>query len=59
MLSDYELDQLQEEWDEQQIIDAVQSEEFESMDYDERHKRCSTTTQASTSRTWRKPEFLW
>lgn len=36
MLTDYELDQMQEEWDEQQIVDAVQSEEFESMDYDER-----------------------
>lgn len=29
MLSDYELNQLQDEWDEQQIVDAVQSEEFE------------------------------
>lgn len=36
MLTDYELNQLQDEWDEQQIVDAVQSEEFESMDYDER-----------------------
>lgn len=36
MLTDYELEQLQEEWDEQQIIDAVESDEFDAMDYDER-----------------------
>lgn len=36
MLSDYELNQLQEEWDEQQIVDAVESEEFDALDYDER-----------------------
>lgn len=36
MLSDYELNLLQDEWDEQQIVDAVQSEEFDTMDYDER-----------------------
>lgn len=35
MLSDYELEQLQEEWDEQQIIDAVESDEFDALDYDE------------------------
>jgi len=35
MLTDYEFNRLQEEWDEQQIIDAVESEEFDTLDYDE------------------------
>ena len=36
MLTDYELDQMQDEWDEQQIIDAVESDEFDALDYDKR-----------------------
>ena len=35
MLTDAELQQMQDEWDEQQIIDAVELAESES-DYDER-----------------------
>lgn len=35
MLTDYELNQLQDEWDEQQIVDSVESEEFDALDYDE------------------------
>lgn len=36
MLTDYELNRLQEEWDEQQILDAVESDGFDELDYDER-----------------------